>query len=385
MTGRKFAKSMVAAALCAAVIFMIPAGKVPADADSLSELQQKQSDLKKKGEELDGQLQKLKSDRTKQEQYCEALEKKSVNLEDQIDSKNLEISKLDADIKAKEASIASKQKEIDTDFQKLKKRVYALYLTGEASNLEIVLNAKNIMDLADKSELLRVISEHDTGLMNTLKADIDSIKTQKAEIEKSRKTASDARTSLEQQQQQLTALSKEAKKVLDSLNRNAQQLNSDKAEQEAALSTANQWLANYFSSSSKTAAASSGSVQKLISIAERYQKVPYLPGGSSPDRGFDCSGFVSYVLKQSGWSLGNALRMGVVGLSNYTKSVSSPTPGNLIFYWNYNNNGTKNHYDHVGIYLGNGQAIQCDSTGGVKIDTLSKYWGDYVDSYGRLP
>lgn len=371
---------MVAAALCAAVIFMIPAGKVPADADSLSELQQKQSDLKKKGEELDGQLQKLKSDRTKQEQYCEALEKKSVNLEDQIDSKNLEISKLDADIKAKEASIASKQKEIDTDFQKLKKRVYALYLTGEASNLEIVLNAKNIMDLADKSELLRVISEHDTGLMNTLKADIDSIKTQKAEIEKNRKTASDARTSLEQQQQQLTALSSEAEKALNSLNRNEQQLKSNKAEQEAALSTANQWLANYFSSSSKTAAASSGSVQKLISIAERYIGCRYRTAGFSPS-GFDCSGFVSYVLKQSGWSLGNASRMGVEGLFSYTTKVSSPAPGDLVFY---------NSHNHVGIYIGGGQVIQCDgdsshSRPGVIQESLSSYWSGHVDSYGRLP
>ena len=202
MTGRKFAKGLVAAALSAAVVFLAPIGRVPASADSLSELQQKQSDLKKQGQDLDSQLAKLKNDKAKQQQYKDALDAKIVNLENQIDSQTNEIQQLDASILKNEAAIAGKQKDIDADFQKLKQRVYALYLTGEASNLEIVLQAKSIMDLADKSEMIQVISKHDMGLMNTLKTDINSIKAQKAAIEKDRKTVSDARTAQQQDQDQ---------------------------------------------------------------------------------------------------------------------------------------------------------------------------------------
>ena len=38
----------------------------------------------------------------------------------------------------------------------------------------------------------------------------------------------------------------------------------------------------------------------LITEAEKYLGYPYVWGGSNPDTSFDCSGFVSYVLTNSG-------------------------------------------------------------------------------------
>ena len=380
MTGRKFAKGLVAAALSAAVVFLAPIGRVPASADSLSELQQKQSDLKKQGQDLDSQLQTLKNDKARQEQYRATLEAKSVNLENQIDGKNIEIQELDARIEQLGKEIAAKEKEIDADFDKLKKRVCALYVTGErSSSIEVILNAKNMMDLEDKTEMLKAISKHDTGLIDNLKADQKSIAAQKTQIEKDRKASGDARTSLEQDQQQLTSLAQEVTKMLATLEQKEQNVQGQQANvQTAQAATQNaigQWFGKYrpFNAAKNPATtASSGQISRLLSVAQQYSGVPYVYGGSSPT-GFDCSGFVSYVMQQSGW---NVPRMGVGGLSNYTTPVSDPAPGDLVFY---------NGYDHVGIYLGGGQAIQCDTTGGVKTVTLSKYWHDHIDSYGRLP
>ena len=48
-------------------------------------------------------------------------------------------------------------------------------------------------------------------------------------------------------------------------------------------------------------------VNSLLSYARRFRGVPYRYGGMSP-RGFDCSGFTSYVFKEFGyWFLGNTL------------------------------------------------------------------------------
>ncbi len=174
MNGKHILKSTAAAVLSLAMILSVSAGSVTAQATSLNDLKQKQTGLEQKGQDLDNQLQKLKGDKAKQQQYKDALDAKCVNLEQQIDSKDLQIKQLDADILAKQKSIAGKQKNIDADFKRLKERVYALYLTGEASNLEVILNAKNIMDLADKTEILQVVSEHDTKLIDELKADMNS-------------------------------------------------------------------------------------------------------------------------------------------------------------------------------------------------------------------
>lgn len=399
MTGNKIAKAAAAVVLAASLILTVPGAAQPAAATSLSELQQRQSDLKEKGQALDAQLQKLKDDKAKQQQYKDALDAKIVNVEQQIDGKSTEIRQLDADILKKETAIAGKQKKIDADFQKLKQRVYALYLTGEASNLEIILNAKSVMDLADKSELLRVISKHDTDLMNTLKSDIEGIRTQKAAIEKNRQAVSSARTALEQDRQQLKTLSDESAKLLTTLSRNQQEIESEqeqcRIDQNSAQSDVNQWLSNYYASQSSSGGSAGGAtggsggtpgalpsnrVSAMVSVAQQYVGCSYLWGGSTPPS-FDCSGYVSYVVNHSGWNVG---RLGVDGLSSICTPVSSSEarPGDLVFY-NYTYGGLPN--SHVGIYLGNGTAIQCDDPGVEYVNLGSSYWRRHLAGFGRLP
>ena len=58
----------------------------------------------------------------------------------------------------------------------------------------------------------------------------------------------------------------------------------------------------------------------LIAEAEKYLGYPYVWGGSNPSTSFDCSGFVSYVLTNSG--LVNTGRLGAQGLYNISTPVS---------------------------------------------------------------
>ena len=68
----------------------------------------------------------------------------------------------------------------------------------------------------------------------------------------------------------------------------------------------------------------------LITEAEKYLGYPYVWGGSSPETSFDCSGFVSYVLTNTG--LCNTGRLGAQGLYNISTPVSDPQPGDLVFF-----------------------------------------------------
>lgn len=378
MTGKRMMKTAVAAVLALAVVGAVSVRPVPAKATTLSELQQKQAQLQQKSKSLDSQLQQLKNNKAQQQQYKEALDAKITNLEAQISSKNIEIEQLDSDILTKQNQIAAKQKDVDADFQKLKERVYALYLTGEASDLEIILNAKNIMDLADKAELLQVISKHDTDLMNALKDDMNSIAQQKADIEKSRKAASDAKTSMEQNSQQLTALSNQAAQLITTLSQSEKDVAAQEAQsridQNAAAAAVAQFLSNYNFSSG-----GGGSASEVCNVALSYKGTRYVWGGYSPS-GFDCSGFVSYVLNRCGWKIGRRDCDGLRALCSGVSS-SSARPGDLVFY-NYTYGGLPN--SHVGIYLGDGKAVQCDD-GGVEIVGLStRYWSSHFAGFGRL-
>ena len=94
----------------------------------------------------------------------------------------------------------------------------------------------------------------------------------------------------------------------------------------------------------------------LIEEAEKYLNYPYVWGGSNPSTSFDCSGFVSYVLTNSG--LVNTGRLGAQGLYNVCTPVSraNAQPGDLVFFvGTYDTPGVS----HVGIYVGDGVMLHC--------------------------
>lgn len=120
---------------------------------------------------------------------------------------------------------------------------------------------------------------------------------------------------------------------------------------------------------------------RMIQEAEKYLGVPYVWGGYSPS-GFDCSGFVSYVVNHcgNGWNYG---RLSAEGLRGQCAVVppSEARPGDLIFFQGtYSTPGAS----HVGIYVGNGMMIHCgDPVQYANVN--SSYWQQHFLSYGRLP
>jgi murein DD-endopeptidase MepM/ murein hydrolase activator NlpD len=232
LNGRRFFKAGAATVLSLAIVFSVSAGKVPVKAASMDQLRSKQSALKQQQKKYESQIAKLKNDKAKQVEYKNALESQIKGLEDLIDNEQEQIDTLNAEILQKEQEISDKEAEIKADFQRLKQRVYALYLTGEASNLEIILNAKNIMDLADKAEILRAISKHDNDLMNQLRTNINSIQEQKKQIEQDRKEASAKKTDLESNRSLLKQKSAEVQKVIAEISKNQSQAEAAKAQVE---------------------------------------------------------------------------------------------------------------------------------------------------------
>ncbi|OIP07609.1 MAG: hypothetical protein COZ06_37910 [Armatimonadetes bacterium CG_4_10_14_3_um_filter_66_18] len=108
----------------------------------------------------------------------------------------------------------------------------------------------------------------------------------------------------------------------------------------------------------------SGSFSNLIATALRYRGIRYSFGSASPRRGFDCSGFVSYVLGKHGVSVPRSAR------EQYGRgrsvSRSALRQGDLVFFKNTYRAGIS----HVGLYAGNGRFIHASSSRGVRLTNL---------------
>jgi peptidoglycan endopeptidase LytE len=116
-------------------------------------------------------------------------------------------------------------------------------------------------------------------------------------------------------------------------------------------------------------AKAAGSAALLVARSKQYLGVPYMWGGSSP-AGFDCSGFVQYLLEQQNVTVPRTAEQ---IRSNTGSSVFQPTPGDLVFF----SPSQQAPANHIGIYIGDGQFISATNSNGIHIDSLnSGYWGN---------
>lgn len=107
-------------------------------------------------------------------------------------------------------------------------------------------------------------------------------------------------------------------------------------------------------------------MQAMGLIGTRYRF-----GGTSPQQGFDCSGFTSYVFRES---VGVQLpRTAADQFANAGVAIDRGglNPGDLVFF-----KQNRRRVDHVGIYVGEGRFIHSPSRGGrVRIDALANpHW-----------
>jgi cell wall-associated NlpC family hydrolase len=129
----------------------------------------------------------------------------------------------------------------------------------------------------------------------------------------------------------------------------------------------------------QSAPSTSSRVKTVLQRAFALLGTPYRWGGTSPERGFDCSGLVGYVFRTIGIELPRVSR----AMVNEGTPVSDRTAlaeGDLVFF------GRRGRVDHVGIYIGEGKFLHAPRTGrDVTVSSLSNgYWSQKYLEARRL-
>lgn len=107
----------------------------------------------------------------------------------------------------------------------------------------------------------------------------------------------------------------------------------------------------------------------LIKTAKQYLGVKYSYGGTTP-KGFDCSGYVQYVFAKHNTKLPRTADKQYLSGKPVTK-ITDLQPGDLVFF----ETEKRKEISHVGIYIGNNEFINAQSSKGVAIASLTNtYW-----------
>ncbi len=122
-------------------------------------------------------------------------------------------------------------------------------------------------------------------------------------------------------------------------------------------------------------------------VKEKYEKllgIPYLMAGNTPEKGFDCSGFVSYVYNdpEIGFKLPRTAQ-GMYDKSKVFELYEDARPGDLVFLTGTYNSSKP--VTHVGIYMGNGNMVHASPSKGVVVQNIeNSYYKSHFYGFGRV-
>lgn len=391
--------------------------------DTLHKQQQERDELQKQMNDLNKTIQGLDKSVQENASKLDETTKKVADTEQLIEKKNKDIAELQTKI--------AKREEL------LRKRLVALQEQPNTNVVtEVLVNSKNIADLVDRLNSVSKILESDEDIMKTqqedqvnVKKDVETVKEKQKELKEAQAQIETAKKELDAEKaKKETAVNdlsgkmdtvvttmtstesqlKDLEKQALQLQRIAEEEAQAKAAQEAAAQKQAEQAAKAKEAQAQPAQApvqpaapanNGGQAQKeepkkeqpkkeqpkkeestpapnvggVIGKAQSYLGLPYVWGSASPSNGgFDCSGFISYI-----FGVG---RQDVNGYWNSVSKVSSPQPGDLVFF-----QGTyKAGPSHIGIYVGNGQMIHASDKGIAYGDINSSYNQKHFLGYGRF-
>lgn len=103
----------------------------------------------------------------------------------------------------------------------------------------------------------------------------------------------------------------------------------------------------------------------VVAIAKAQIGTRYRRGGTTPERGFDCSGLVKYIMTALNLDVPRTARQqGRVGLA-MTRDTSRLLPGDVLTF----GRGKRGAVSHVGIYIGDGKFIHASVKEGRVIES----------------
>jgi peptidoglycan DL-endopeptidase CwlO len=245
--------------------------------------------------------------------------------------------------------------------------------TGMGSQLNVLLGASSFTEFSDRLEFMGTIAQSDSDLAARAAAAQQQAAWAAQQYSAAVKQQQADRNSLLAQVQSIKSAVAKQQQLYNQLHKSyAQALAAEKAAEQAAQQAANGDPSppggggggggGFVPPPNATAA------QIAIAAAKSVLGTPYVWGGASPSGGFDCSGLVMWAYAQAGISMPHS------SITQYEifphVSRDQLLPGDLVFF--YGPPPT-----HVGLYIGNGQMIDANHTGGwVGIRTV--YWSVFI-------
>ena len=240
----------------------------------------------------------------------------------------------------------------------------ALAYRSVGSQFAVLFDATSLADFSDRLEFIGSMAQADSDLAVQAELARQEARWTAEELQAVVAEHEGVLAELDTQQATIEERVAVARELYETLDRKyhdalAAQAAAEAAAQEAATSGGGGTIA--------PPPAPNGNVAAVLAAAYSVIGLPYQWGGTSPETGFDCSGFTAWAWSHAGVYLPHSSAAQYSSLPQVAREDLQP--GDLLFFYS--------PISHVSIYVGGGRMIHSPHTGST-VSVVSVYWDSFV-------
>ena len=239
----------------------------------------------------------------------------------------------------------------------------ALAYRSVGSQFAVLFDATSLADFSDRLEFIGSMAQADSDLAVQAELARQEARWTADELQAVVIEHEGVLTELDAKQFTIEQRVGEARELYETLDRRYHEALAAQAAAEAAAQEA----AAVGGGTSPPPPAPNGNVAAVLAAAYSVIGLPYLWGGTSPDTGFDCSGFTAWAWSHAGVYLPHSSAAQYASLPHVAREDLQP--GDLLFFYS--------PISHVSIYVGGGRMIHSPHTGST-VSVVSVYWDSFV-------
>lgn len=172
-------------------------------------------------EEKQREVENEKSETLKQ---VESISSQIDNYESQINDLDTKISESNTKIKEQEQKLEQAEQDYKEQEELIKKRMVAIYISGDTSYLDVLLSSKSLTDFISSYYLVSEVTQMDAELLDKIQKQKEEIENAKKEIESSKEQLTTAKASKESVSAELKTAKTEKSKYVSQLSEQEKEL-----------------------------------------------------------------------------------------------------------------------------------------------------------------
>ena len=184
----------------------------------INEQKKQQNQINNKITETEEKKKDVENEKSETLKQVESINSQIDNYETQINDLDIKISEANVKIKEEEQKLSEAEQSYKEQEELIKKRMVAIYMSGDTSYLDVLLSSKSLTDFISSYYLVSEVTQMDSELLEKIQKQKEEIENAKKEIENSKATLTASKTEKESVNSQLKTAKTEKDKYVSQLS-----------------------------------------------------------------------------------------------------------------------------------------------------------------------